>query len=171
MSQKLLTCSLFWGSKNTKTIQQDNFECLPTPGGTLLQRFVDVDSLEARGADIDRRADYDTCRRVELARREEYDKRMEYDRRIQSALCQTRDEGTAEQTEDFHAQVCRLAQMGKIIETLTTMINKSAQSEDAASDRTPKIAITVVGGNGWYQNTVEEVDEGTGEVDACFGFL
>ena len=51
-----------------------------------------------------------------MARRDEYDRRMEYDL---SVLCQIRKVNTA---EDFELQVRRLDEIGKIIDTLTTML-------------------------------------------------
>ena len=51
-----------------------------------------------------------------MARRDEYDRRIEYDL---SALCQIRKVSTA---EDFESQVRRLDEMGKIIDTPTTII-------------------------------------------------
>ena len=59
-------------------------------------------------------------RRVEKARGDEYDRRMEY-RGDLSVLCQIRKVSTA---EDFELQVRRLDEMGKIIDTLTTMLTK-----------------------------------------------
>ena len=97
-----------------------------------------IDPIEtARRAEADRRADYDRRveitradydRRVETARREEYDRRMEYDF---SVLCQIRKVSTA---EDFELQVRRLDEMGKIIDTLTTMLTKPRQPQGSATE-------------------------------------
>ena len=62
-----------------------------------------------------------------MARRDEYDRRMEYDL---SALCQIRKMSTA---EDFELQVRRLDEMGKIIDTLTTMLTKPPQPQGVAA--------------------------------------
>ena len=80
---------------------------------------------QLRRAEADRRAEYDRRveiarvdydKRFEMARRDEYDRRMEYDL---SVLCQIRKVSTA---EDFELQVRRLDEMGKIIDTPTTII-------------------------------------------------
>ena len=63
---------------------------------------------------------------------------MEYD---QTLLCQTRKVSAA---EDYEVQVHRLAQMGKIIETLTTLITKSSQPKDTSAERNTNIASTAV---------------------------
>ena len=91
-----------------------------------------VDPIEtARRAEADRRADYD--RRVETARREEYDRRMEYDF---SVLCQIYDKIRKVSTaEDFELQVRRLDEMGKIIDTLTTMLTKPPQPQGSATEK------------------------------------
>ena len=58
-----------------------------------------------------------------MARGDEYDRRMEYDL---SALCQIRKVSAA---EDFELQVRRLDEMGKTIDTLTTMLTKPPQPQ------------------------------------------
>ena len=119
--------------------QQAHFECKsPTGGTTLHKRPSHVDPIEtAKRAEAGRRADYDRRveiaradydRRVETARREEYDRRMEYDF---SVLCQIRKVSTA---EDFELQVRRLDEMGKIIDTLTTMLTKPPQPQGSATE-------------------------------------
>jgi len=134
------------GSANTpkcmKTPRQSHFQCKTSTGGTdLHKRHFDVDPMEtARRAEADRRADYDRRveiapgradydRRVEMARRDEYDRRMEYDL---SAFCQIRKMSTA---EDFELQVRRLDEMGKIIDTLTTMLTKPPQPQGSATEK------------------------------------
>ena len=131
------------GSANSpkciKKPRQAHFECKTPTGGTdLHQRHFYVDPMEtARRAEADRRADYDRRveiaradydRRVEMTRRDEYARRMEYDL---SALCQIRKMSTA---EDFELQARRLDEMGKIIDTLTTMLTtrKPPQPQGAA---------------------------------------
>jgi hypothetical protein len=64
-----------------------------------------------------------------MARRDEYDRRMEYDL---SAFCQIRKMSTA---EDFELQVRRLDEMGKIIDTLTTMLTKPPQPQGSATEK------------------------------------
>ena len=114
------SCQFTLGSavirKNTKKTQPVYFEDIPNTGGTLPHKRPPIDAgmLETdRRAEYDRRAAYDN--RVELTRRAEYDRRLEYDRRNQTAMCPIRDD------EEWTAQLNRLIQMGKIIETLTTM--------------------------------------------------
>jgi hypothetical protein len=129
------------GSTNTpkciKKPRQAHFQCKTSTGGTdLHKRHFDVDPMEtARRAEANRRADYDRRaeiaradydRRVETARRDEYDRRREYDL---SALCKM---STA---EDFELQVRRLDEMGKIIDTLTTMLTKPHQPQGSATEK------------------------------------
>ena len=126
--------------KCMKKPRQAHFQCKTSTGGTdLHKRHFDVDPMEtARRAEADRRADYDRRveiaradydRRVEMARRDEYDRRMEYDL---SAYCQIRKMSTA---EDFELQVRRLDEMGKIIDTLTTMFTKPPQPQGSATEK------------------------------------
>ena len=117
------SCQFTLGSavlrKNTKKTQPVYFGDMPNTGGTLLHKrpLIDAGMLETdRRAEYDRRAAYDN--RVELTRRAEYDRRLEYDRRNKIAMCPIRDD------EEWTAQLNRLIQMGKIIETLTTMFMK-----------------------------------------------
>ena len=159
------SCSFTIGSavhrKNTKKTQQGNREHMPKTCGTLLHKrpLIDADPLETeRRAEYDRRADYarrveiaraDYDRRVEMARRDEYDRRMEYDL---SVLCQ-RKMSTA---EDFELQVRRLDEMGKIIDTLTTMLTKPPQPQGAATE---EIALMpLVAGVAGYSKRAGYVD-------------
>ena len=64
-----------------------------------------------------------------MARGDEYDRRMEYGL---SALCQIRKMSTS---EDFELQVRRLDEMGKIIDTLTTMLTKPPQPQGSATEK------------------------------------
>ena len=115
--------------KNTKKTQPVNLEDIPiTCGIPTHTRLDDADQLEkARRAEYDRRAAYDT--RAELARKEEHDRRMEY--ALNLAFGQPRNASTI---EDYELQACRLEQMGKLIENLTTMITKSSRHEAAAAE-------------------------------------
>ena len=115
--------------KNTKKTQPVNLEDIPiTCGIPTHTRLDDADQLEkARRAEYDRRAAYDT--RAELARKEEHDRRMEY--ALNLAFGQPRNASTI---EDYELQACRLEQMGKLIENLTTMITKSSRHEAAATE-------------------------------------
>ena len=125
------SCQFTLGSavlrKNTKKTQPVYFEDIPNTGGTLLHKrpLIDAGMLETdRRAEYDRRAAYDN--RVELTRRAEYDRRLEYDRRNKIAMCPIRDD------EEWTAQLNRLIQMGKIIETLTTMFMQPSQPKAEA---------------------------------------
>ena len=116
--------------KNTKKTQPVNLEDIPITCGipTHTRPLDDAGLLEkARRAEYDRRAAYDT--RAELARREEHDRRMEY--ALNLAFGQPRNASTI---EDYELQACRLEQMGKLIENLTTMITKSSRHEAAAAE-------------------------------------
>jgi hypothetical protein len=124
--------------KNIKKTQPANLGGMPITCGTLLHKRPLTDAETERRAEYDRRADYarrveiaraDYDRRVEMARRDEYDRRREYDL---SMLCQ-RKMSTA---EDFELQVRRLDEMGKIIDTLTTMLTKPPQPQGAATEET-----------------------------------
>ena len=147
--------------KNTKKTQSANLGGIQITCGTLLHKrpLIDADPLETeRRAEYDRRADYarrveiaraDYDRRVEMARRDEYDRRMEYDL---SVLCQ-RKMSTA---EDFELQVRRLDEMGKIIDTLTTMLTKPPQPQGAATE---EIALMpLVAGVAGYSKRAGYVD-------------
>ena len=138
------SCHFSIGSANppkcTKQTRQAHVECKSSTGGTTLhKRPSHVDPIEtARRAEADRRADYDRRveiaradydRRVEKARRDEYDRRLEYDFGV---LCQMRRVSIA---EDFELQVRRLDEMGKIIDTLTTMLTIKAPSASGFCDR------------------------------------
>ena len=125
------SCQFTLGSavlrKNTKKTQPVYFEDMPNTGGTLLHKrpLIDAGMLETdRRAEYDRRAAYDI--RVELTRRAEYDRRLEYDRRNKIAMCPIRND------EEWTAQLNRIIQMGKIIETLTTMFMKPSQPKAEA---------------------------------------
>jgi len=125
------SCQFTLGSsvlrKNTKKTQPVYFGDMPNTGGTLLHKrpLIDAGMLETdRRAEYDRRAAYDN--RVELTRRAEYDRRLEYDRRNKIAMCPIRDD------EEWTAQLNRLIQMGKIIETLTTMFMQPSQPKAEA---------------------------------------
>ena len=132
------SCQFTLGSavlrKNTKKTQPVYFEDMPNTGGTLLHKrpLIDAGMLETdRRAEYDRRAAYDN--RVELTRRAEYDRRLEYDRRNQIAMCPIRDD------EEWTAQLNRLIQMGKTIETLTTMFMQPSQPKaEAEAENTTK---------------------------------
>ena len=100
---------------------------MPNTGVTLLHKrpLMDAGMLETdRRAEYDRRAAYDN--RVELTRRAEYDRRLEYDRRNKIAMCPIRND------EEWTAQLNRPIQMGKIIETLTTMFMQPSQPKAEA---------------------------------------
>ena len=112
-----------------KKPRQAHFVRKTSTGGTVLhKRPFDVDPMEtARRAEAERRADYD--RRVEIAWREEHERRMAH--ALDLAFSQTRNPSI---TADYEVQFNRLKQMGKMIDTLSTMINKPSQHEAAAAE-------------------------------------
>jgi len=142
--------------KNSKKTQPVNLEDIPITCGTPNHTcpFVDADLLgKARRAEYVRRAAYDT--RVELARREEHDRRMEY--ALNLAFGQPRNASTI---EDYEVQACRLEQMGKLIDNLTTMITKSSRHEAAAAEA---IETTLVSSSSQQVLAIEDTAGGSYE--------
>jgi len=142
--------------KNSKKTQPVNLEDIPITCGTPNHTcpFVDADLLgKARRAEYVRRAAYDT--RVELARREEHDRRMEY--ALNLAFGQPRNASTI---EDYEVQACRLEQMGKLIENLTTMITKSSRHEAATAEA---IETTLVSSSSQQVLAIEDTAGGSYE--------